>query len=37
LKIGVTQYEDPDGNLHKLESGAFVNGMKILGVLKVVK
>jgi hypothetical protein len=37
LKIGVAQYEDPDGNLHKLESGAFVNGMKILGVLKVVK
>lgn len=37
LKIGVTQYEDPDGNLHKLEAGAFVNGMKILGVLKVVK
>ena len=37
LKIGVTQYEDPDGNLHKLESGAFVNCMKILGVLKVVK
>ena len=37
LKIGVTQYEDPDGNLHKLESGAFVNGMKILGVLQVVK
>ena len=37
LKIGVTQYEDPDGNIHKLESGAFVNGMKILGVLKVVK
>lgn len=26
LKIGVTQYEDPDGNIHKLESGAFVNG-----------
>ena len=37
LKIGVTQYEDPEGNLHKLEAGAFVNGMKILGVLKVVK
>lgn len=37
LKIGVTQYEDPDGNLHKLEAGAFVNGLKILGVLKVVK
>lgn len=37
LKIGVTQYEDPDGNIHKLESGAFVNGLKILGVLKVVK
>ena len=37
LKIGVSQYEDPDGNLHKLESGAFVNGLKILGVLKVVK
>lgn len=37
LKIGVTQYEDPEGNLHKLEAGSFVNGMKILGVLKVVK
>ena len=37
LKIGVTQYEDPEGNLHKLEAGAFVNGLKILGVLKVVK
>ena len=37
LKIGITQYEDPEGNLHKLEAGAFVNGLKILGVLKVVK
>ena len=37
LKIGVTQYEDPDGNIHKLEAGAFVNGLKILGKLKVVK
>ena len=37
LKIGVTQYEDPDGNIHKLEAGAFVNGLKILGTLKTVK
>jgi hypothetical protein len=37
LKIGVTQYEDPDGNVHKLEAGAFVNGLKILGTLKTVK
>lgn len=37
LKIGVTQYEDPEGNIHKLEQGAFVNGLKILGKLKVVK
>lgn len=37
LKIGVTQYEDPDGNVHKLEAGAFVNGLKILGKLKVIK
>lgn len=37
LKIGVTQYEDPDGVVHKLEAGSFVNGQKILGILKVVK
>ena len=37
LKIGVTQYEDPEGNVHKLEAGAFVNGLKILGTLKTVK
>jgi hypothetical protein len=37
LKLGVAQYEDPDGVVHKLETGAFVNGQKILGVLKVIK
>lgn len=37
LKIGVTQYEDPSGVVHKLEAGSFVNGQKILGILKVVK
>jgi len=36
LKIGVTQYEDPDGGIHKIEHGAFVNGLKILGVIKSV-
>lgn len=36
LKIGITQYIDPEGNVNKLESGAFVNGMKILGKLKIV-
>lgn len=36
LKIGVTQYEDPEGNVHKIRHGAFVNGMKLLGVLKSV-
>lgn len=37
LKIGSTQYEDPDGKIHVLESGAFVNGLKIFGLLKEVK
>lgn len=37
LKIGVTQYEDPDGNTHKIEHGTFVNGLKILGTIKEVK
>ena len=36
LKIGVTQYEDPDGGIHQIEHGAFVNGLKILGVIKSV-
>ena len=36
LKIGVTQYEDPDGGIHKIEHGAFVNGLKILGVIKFI-
>lgn len=36
LKIGVTQYEDPDGGIYKIEHGAFVNGLKILGVIKSV-
>lgn len=37
LKIGVTQYEDPEGVVHKLDAGAFVNGQKLLGVLKSIK
>lgn len=37
LRIGVTQYEDPDGNVHKISHGAFVNGQKILGIIKTVK
>ena len=37
LRIGVTQYEDPDGNVHKISHGAFVNGQKILGIIKKVK
>lgn len=37
LKIGVTQYEDPDGNVHKISHGAFVIGQKILGIIKKVK
>ena len=37
LRIGVTQYEDPDGNVHEISHGAFVNGQKILGIIKKVK
>jgi hypothetical protein len=37
LKIGVTQYADPEGNTHKIEHGTFVNGLKILGTIKEVK
>lgn len=36
LKIGATKYTDPDGNVHKLEHGAFVNGIKLLGVIEKV-
>lgn len=37
LKIGETQYEDPEGNVHVMECGTFVNGLKVFGVLKQVK
>lgn len=37
LKIGVTQYQDPDGNVHTMEQGTFVNGLKVFGVLKAIK
>lgn len=36
LKIGKTRYSDPDGNIHEMECGTFVNGLKIFGVLKKV-
>lgn len=36
LKIGVTQCLTPDGKVHKINHGAFVNGMKLLGVIKAV-
>ena len=36
LKIGVTQCLTPEGTVHKIEHGAFVNGMKLLGVIKAV-
>lgn len=37
LKIGKTQCLNPDGSVHEIEHGAFVNGLKILGVIKEVK
>jgi hypothetical protein len=36
LKIGKTQCEAPDGSIHEIEYGAFVNGMKLLGVIKAI-
>ena len=36
LKIGKTQCEAPDGSVHEIEHGAFVNGMKLLGVIKAI-
>ena len=36
LKLGKTQCEAPDGSVHVIEHGAFVNGLKILGVIKKV-
>lgn len=37
LKLGKTQCLSPDGSVHVIEHGAFVNGEKLLGVITNVK
>lgn len=37
LKLGKTQCLSPDGSVHVIEHGAFVNGQKLLGVITPVK
>lgn len=37
LKLGKTQCEAPDGSVHVIEHGAFVNGMKLLGTIRTIK